>query len=447
MRIKKIFNYFKNASKWVSILTPLLLLAVFLFAMGFQNVYSKTIDIQPYSRAKETVRSPVTIENEAETERKIRETVQSVSDRYTTVDDLTEEKVEHINEIFEVTDSVESEADKEDWNNEEKIEEIQDILSTDITEEVDNVTFRQLLQIDTEEREEGKELFIKAIEATLEDGVRTENIQSAKEEVNSTIRYSSLSDDMQEVLHELVDFSIIENSFFDVEETMDKRNEAASSVNPVVIQSGDIVVREGKVITKEMYDDLKLVCLLDNEKNVLPAVGLALFILLICGVIGYELNRLYKRNQLNSKKIAAILSISILTILMMKIISIFTDQLNHLYLITPVAAGALLIRMLIFERLSIILAVQYALFASVLFSVQIPGSLNIEAMIYFLFFQLTGIILLKNITNRKELFGTTLGMMFVNMIVIFIFAVLSVEKLNVKELLLQMGYGSSAAVL
>src|SRR5699024_9604102 len=135
-----------------------------------------------------------------------------------------------------------------------------------------------------------------------------------------------------------------------------------------------------------------------------------------------------KRNQLNSKKIAAILSISILTILMMKIISIFTDQLNHLYIITTVAAGALLIRILIFERLSIILAVQYALFASVLFNGQIPGSLNIEAMIYFLFFQLTGIILLKNITNRKELFGTTLGMMFVNMIVIFIFAVLSVEK-------------------
>src|SRR5699024_11927692 len=101
-----------------------------------------------------------------------------------------------------------------------------------------------------------------------------------------------------------VDFSIIENSFFDVEETMDKRNEAASSVNQVVIQSGDIVVREGQVITKEMYDDLKLVGLLDNEKNVLPAVGLALFIFLFCGVIGYELNRLYKRNQLNSKKIA-----------------------------------------------------------------------------------------------------------------------------------------------
>src|SRR5699024_2337779 len=68
-------------------------------------------------------------------------------------------------------------------------------------------------------------------------------------------------------------------------------------------------------------------------------------------------------------------------------------------------------------------------------------------MIYFLFFQLTGIILLKNITNRTELFDTTLGMMFVNMIVIFIFAVLPVEKLNVKQLLLQMVYGSSAAVL
>src|SRR5699024_2711658 len=140
MRIKKIFNYFKNASKWVSILTPLLLLAVFLFAMGFQYVYSKTIDIQPYSRAKETVRSHVTIEKEAATERKIRETVQCDSDSYTTVDDLTEEKVEHINQIFEVTDSEESEADKEDWKNEEKIEEIQDVVSTELTEEVDNLT-------------------------------------------------------------------------------------------------------------------------------------------------------------------------------------------------------------------------------------------------------------------------------------------------------------------
>lgn len=449
MRIKKILNFFKNASKWVSIVTPLFLLAVFLFAMGFQNVYSKTFDIQPYSRAKETIRSPVTIENEAETERKIRETVQSVSDRYTTVDDLTEEKVENINEIFEVIDSVEEESktDKKDWNNEDKIEEIQDILSNDITDEVDNVTFRQLLQIDKQEREEGKDLFVNAVETTLEDGVRTENIQSAKEEVESTIKYSSLSGDMQEVLQELVDFAVIENSFFDVEETMDKRNEAAGSVNPVVIQSGDIVVREGQIITKEMYDDLKLVGLLNNEKNVLPAVGLLLFVLLLCSVIGYELNRLYKRGQLDSKKAAAIVMISMLTILIMKIISVFTDQLNHLYLIVPAATGALLIRLLIFERLSIILAVQYALFASVLFNAQIPGSLNIEAMIYFLFFQLTGVVLLKKMTSRKELFGATLGMMIVNILVIFMFNVLSVEKLNIKDLLLQMGYGASAAIL
>jgi len=56
-------------------------------------MYSKTYDIERFNRADETIRSPITIEDEVETDRIMRETVQSVSDRYEIVDDITEEQI------------------------------------------------------------------------------------------------------------------------------------------------------------------------------------------------------------------------------------------------------------------------------------------------------------------------------------------------------------------
>src|SRR5690625_3992191 len=156
---------------------------------------------------------------------------------------------------------------------------------------------------------------------------------------------------MKKVLYKLVEFSIVENSFFDAEKTMEARNEAASNVEPVIIRSGDIIVREGQIITNEIYEELKLVGVLDNNKKLLPGIGLAIFILFLMGFIAYELNRLYKREQLDKRKIVSIIIISIIVATLMKVVSWFTDDLNHLYLLVPITAGVLLIKLLLFERI------------------------------------------------------------------------------------------------
>src|SRR5699024_10526330 len=170
----------------------------------------------------------------------------------------------------------------------------------------------------------------------------------------SKIKFSSLNDEMKEVLYELVDFAVVENAIFDVEKTMEARKVAANNVQPVVIRSGDIIVREGQVITNETYEELKLAGLLDNDRKIHPAIGLAILILMIGRLITYELIRLYRKEQLNFKKVSAIVLINIIIITMMKIFSIFTEQLTQLYLLVPIATGVLLIKILVFERLSIV---------------------------------------------------------------------------------------------
>src|SRR5690625_4237615 len=92
-----------------------------------------------------------------------------------------------------------------------------------------------------------------------------------------------------------------------------------------------------------------------------------------------------------------VLFVSIIVVALMKIVSLFTDQLNHLYFIVPIATGVLLLKLLIFERLSIIFAIIFSVLGSIIFNGEVPGSLNMEAGIYFLFFQIAAIVFLYNL--------------------------------------------------
>lgn len=426
-------------------------------------MYSKTYDIERFNRADETIRSPITIEDEVETDRIMRETVQSVSDRYAIVDDITEEQITYLEEIFDAVDKIyeeneikkeekaESDKDKDEdlspLSNEEMVYELKEVLSSEITDNIDDVFFMQLFEMDEKERNKGKELYIKTVKKILKEGVRAENIESAKDELKNTLKFSSLGEEEKDAFGKLISFSIVENSIYDVEKTMEARRTAASKVEPVVIQSGDIIVREGQIITNELYEDLKLVGLLNKERSVFPAIGLAILMLFITSTIAYELYRLYKRNQLDRGKVLSILFISVITATFMKVISYFYDPLNPLYLLAPIATGVLLIKMLIFERLSIIMAVVYAILGSILFNGQIPSSLNMEAFIYFLFFQFAGIYLLTNIRDRVIIVKVAFGMALINIMMIFMFIFFSFEKFALKSLLIHSSYGVGAAIL
>src|SRR5690625_1962285 len=252
---------------------------------------------------------------------------------------------------------------------------------------------------------------------------------------------------MKKVLYKLVEFSIVENSFFDAEKTMEARNEAASNVNPVIIRSGDIIVREGQIITNEVYEELKLVGLLNQQQRIYPAVGLGLFVIFLLVVVSYELTRLYNRNELDFGKAITLLFVSVITVSLMKIISLFTDQLNHLYVVTPIAVGVLLIKLLIYERLSIVFAIIYTTLACIIFNGEIPGSLNIEAGLYFLFFQFAAILFLKHVKDRLALIKAALGMALVNIITIIMFMMLSLINYDFLQLIIHSSLGIVAAIL
>ncbi|GAA0602189.1 cyclic-di-AMP phosphodiesterase PgpH [Virgibacillus siamensis] len=439
--------------RWV-IAVAVFLLGVFFFVMTVNNVYTETYNIERFSKANETIRSPITIENKQDTERKTRETVQSVGDRYHISTEITKERLSYVEETFEAVAKVEDDAFKSGKQNpatsisgQEKVGRLKQILSPEITEKVDDGLFYELLGIKESKRSAAKGLLISSLETVLNEGVRTENIKVAEAEVKQSIKYSSLDKSLKEPLQKLGEFAVVQNSFFDVEKTMQARKEAASNVEPVIIRAGEIIVREGQTITDEIYEELELVGLLNQERNVFPVIGLALLILLVVAVIGSEMIHLFKKDQLDKRKIAAVLFISLIVVVAMKVVSLFSATGNPLFFAVPVATGSLLMKQLIDERFAIVLSMLYAILGSVIFNGQIPGLLNIEAGIYFFFAQLAGIIFLINIKDRLAIIKAGGGMAVVNTLTILLFLFLSFEKYSFSDLLVYAGYGIFAALL
>lgn len=71
-RISKKLESLGKKHNWLFILLPVVLLGVFFFFITLNNVQTEIYDIERFSNASETIRSPITIENEQETERKTR---------------------------------------------------------------------------------------------------------------------------------------------------------------------------------------------------------------------------------------------------------------------------------------------------------------------------------------------------------------------------------------
>src|SRR5699024_6685096 len=165
------------------------------------------------------------------------------------------------------------------------------------------------------------------------------------------------------------------------------------------------------------------------------------------GLIGYELNRLYRRNELDQGKILAVILISAITVVLMKIASLYTNQLNHLYLVVPIATGVLLLKLLIYERLSIMFAIVYSILGTIIFNGEIPGTLNMEAGIYFFFFQFAGIMFLSDLKDRATIMKTTIGMAIINVMTICMYILLSFEKFELMTFAIQSAFGIGAAIL
>lgn len=448
-------EHMKKRKPVVWIIACVTVIGLFFFLMATSNVQPDTYEIEKFTEAKQTIYSPVTVTNQKETDAKIQEAVQAVDEQYTISESITEQRIEYIQEVFDAAEIINQNEDtkgskdgetvtKGNTSKRDKLRSFEDLLSEEIVKNNNTEALQTILNASNTERNAANEFLVNNLQEIFELGIRSTNVEQRKMDMNRRILYSDFSEEMQRALRSLSNFAITENAFFDAQKTTEMQNEAASNVEPVIIKAGDKLVEEGEIITSEIYDQLALAGVLKNDRNYVVLIGL--FILSALLSIFMFLEWMYqKRYDYNT--VVTILIVSIGTIAIMKAFSYFDTVEFQLYLAVPIAAGSMLLKLLVNSRFAMVMSVIYTIMGTILFNYNMTGFLNIEAGIYLLFSQWTGIYFLRNVKDRVSIIKVGTMIFVVNLATVLMFILLSFDSVDIATLLKWSGLALCSAFL
>ncbi|WP_020615632.1 HD family phosphohydrolase [Paenibacillus daejeonensis] len=237
-------------------------------------------------------------------------------------------------------------------------------------------TFYKLPQLSSER--------IRAMQDVTRDIVRelmTEQLreaETARTKVAELVNASSLTNRTErEIVQELARFALMPNKFADKEATDEARRLAKENTAKVVIQEGDVVVREGERITQELYDRLQMLGLLQSKKTYWPQLGLLLLCALFLVIIFQFVERSAtisahgEKTTYNNAQLLMLWLIFFLNLAIMQVVAMTqTQNASFVGYIAPVAMGAMLIMLLLDTHLAIISSILFAAIGSILFNVR-----------------------------------------------------------------------------
>ncbi|MBP3038908.1 hypothetical protein J9303_05225, partial [Bacillaceae bacterium Marseille-Q3522] len=286
----------------------LLVMGAVLYAVMYNNVKPEKLELNLFSVAEQTVRSPVTIEDKASTDRKKQEALDQVQDVYLLKKEITQNRVDLTASIFdaayEVNQEIKAELDEandeskpaegdnaatplEEPSINEKVNRMKEKLTEDITDEISDNIFSALLQASNYDLNISKDLTVTAINNVMNSRIPADEVENAKKRVEEELSYTSLNSELKNAVIQLGRYAISQNEIYDPEATEEARQQAIDSVEPVKILQGQILVEENQLIDRDIYRQLGLVGLLDYNNSIQPFIGLFLLILIVLAVFFY----------------------------------------------------------------------------------------------------------------------------------------------------------------
>lgn len=194
-------------------------------------------------------------------------------------------------------------------------------------------------------------------------GIKVEDLQKEK---NNMKEYILGLEDFNEPLKEMgiaiIHATIRPNMFFDIEATEELRVAAIEGVEKIMIKKGDIILREGEMVTYDHLQLLRELAILtdDNTIDVMLYLGIASIVLVLEILIIAYIYVFNKDILEKTDKLLMILLIMLGTLIISKAISMIS-----IYLM-PVAIAAMLLGILVETRLALLINVCLTILVSII---------------------------------------------------------------------------------
>ncbi len=374
---KNINIFFKNSNikKGLSILLFFTITILILFS----NFNPKQVMLKPDEVAQRDIQSNVnaTIIDEKQTEELRRQAAAKVQKVYQE-DTYALSSAENDIEIFysNLQNILFAEEDTE--NNSQKKASLVTLLQSTSTRyselALENTALAAyLLNVNQEDLVQMKEASLSVVQSLMNKPVTDETLTNLNEEALGKINILPYSQEAREVIKLVSINSLRPNLIYNEEKTNLAIQEAMDAVAPVqkTIKAGEIIVREGNRVTEEQISILEQLGIQRTDNYTLTLIGTALFVLLTFWLVIEFVRKYYPEIYQNDMLLLLLGLIFVLIISITRFLTIIKigDQPglgNLMGYLAPVAAGSMLIAILLDDRLAYFVTLIMALYVGLL---------------------------------------------------------------------------------
>jgi len=338
------------------------LLSTLLYLLFISDVLPERYNYVIGSYAEKTIKAPTEAYDSQATKRAREQAALKVGPQYKRDLDIEKKATDNITKFFA---SVKRVRDLPNLPPEERLTELK---KQDLRVMLNDDLLRQLLVAQAPQLATMEADSVSIVKKLYKSDVDEEAMKTIGQKIESFLAYADTDLQGRLIIKDLVQPLILPNMIFDKEATDQAKEEAMAAVYPVVINKGEIVVKEGERIDEDAYGKLKDLKLTEEEPNYRMYFGFAGFIALIQLVLILYLEMTNSKIGRNNLLLLCLSLVILLFALATKTVTLAEPLgfANIAYL-TPVAMGTMLVTILFETQLAILLSFLFALIVGMAF--------------------------------------------------------------------------------
>lgn len=403
---------------------------ILIYTILITTLITKTYDIKEGDIAKLSIRAQRTTVDEVSTNAKKEEAVNLIPPQYVIHTEVRDNALNSITTLFSKSIQL------KDMNlsDKEKITQLSSISNALLTDEDCTILIKmnkeELLNLESFLISTMTEVYKFSIQYNpdLSPELNQENIKRAQDMVQLKFNTSKLSKATRD-LGATIGIKLINyNSFYDKNKTEALKNDAINKTPPVLIKKDQIIVMEGEQVTKEKYELLKSLGLLNNndKSEWYIYISLGILIALVLFIEHFYIYKYQKNVYDNFRKLILLNLITCISLVLTKSLSMVSP-----YLI-PLAFAPLIITLLINSKLSLTISLINIIFISS------AVNFNIEITLIAILNVIVGALIIKKFQQRNDLLYSCLYIAIINLIATFSISFLLSN--NLKDVLTQSAF-------
>ena len=417
----------------------------------YGSVKKETYELEEFQISPDTIRSLKTVEDTVKTEQEKERAAHEVGPAYVFSEDIARNRQAIATSLFDFLIEVKNANEPDQTESEvpvkpvkEQVAEMRAKLANLEKEEpslrLSDDAISSLLAQKTDALLEMQQVLVSVMGEELSKPIRTADLSTVRYEVERKIRLTdSLPASVLQTLTTLSRSLVVETESVNEESTKARIERAKETVEPTRILQGQVIVREGQVIDKEVFRQLELAGVLSNQSSMKPLAGLILFVLFVGAIIYMHFLSWNENRVVKKKALLIVLAVFFLLVIMMKLLSLIEKDFDVLLaFLFPTALAPMLIKLLTNERLALMTTIITAATAGILLQEGYAAIIQMEVALYILFGGIMSLYLLGDNGRRSNILRTSLGVSVSNMMFIAFYLLMTQSSYTLNELVYYM---------